>query len=53
MTIPSNWESENSEFNNIRNEYNKTKLKYNKTVDNSFNELMEFIEIFKNLEVFF
>jgi len=50
MTIPSNWESENSEFNNILNEYNKTKLKYNKTVDNSFNELMEFIEIFKNLE---
>ncbi len=50
MSIPSNWESENSEFNNILNEYNKTKLKYNKTVDNSFNELMEFIEIFKNLE---
>ena len=50
MTIPSNWESENSEFNNILNEYNKTKLKYNKTVDNSFNELMEFIEIFKNIE---
>jgi len=53
MTIPSNWESENSEFNNILNEYNKTKLKYNKTVDNSFNELMEFIEIFKNLEGLF
>ena len=53
MTIPSNWESENSEFNNILNEYNKTKLKYNKTVDNSFNELMEFIEIFKNLEDLF
>ncbi len=52
MTIPSNWESENSEFNNILNEYNKTKLKYNKTVDNSFNELMEFIEIFKNIEDF-
>ena len=50
MTIPSNWESKNSEFNNILNEYNKTKLKYNKTVDNSFNELMEFIEIFKNIE---
>ena len=50
MTIPSNWESENSEFNNILNEYNKTKLKYNKTVDNSFNELMEFIEIFNNIE---
>ena len=53
MTIPSNWESENSEFNNILNEYNKTKLKYNKTVDNSFNELMEFIEIFNNLEDLF
>ena len=53
MTIPTNWESENSEFNNILNEYNKTKLKYNKTVDNSFNELMEFIEIFKNLEGLF
>ena len=53
MTIPSNWESENSEFNNILNEYNKTKLKYNKTVDNSFNELIEFIEIFKNLEDLF
>ncbi len=53
MTIPSNWESENSEFNNILNEYNKTKLKYNKTVDNSFNELMEFIEIFKKLENLF
>ena len=50
MTIPSNWKSENSEFNNILNAYNKTKLKYNKTVDNSFNELMEFIEIFKNIE---
>ena len=53
ISIPSNWESENSEFNNILNEYNKTKLKYNKTVDNSFNELMEFIEIFKNLEGLF
>ncbi len=50
MTIPSNWESENNEFNNTLNNYNKIKLKYNKTVDNSFNELMEFIEIFKNLE---
>ncbi len=53
MTIPINWEIENSEFNNILNEYNKTKLKYNKTVDSSVNELMEFIEIFKNLEDLF
>jgi hypothetical protein len=50
LTIPSNWKIENSKFNNILNLYNKTKLKYNKTVDSSYNELIEFIEIFQNLE---
>ncbi len=50
MTIPSNWEEENNQFNIILNNLNKSKIKYNKIVDNSYNTLIKFIEIFENSE---
>ena len=52
ITIPSNWKNENKNFNAILKDFNKTKLNYNKSVDSSFNELLKFIELFKNAEKF-
>ena len=51
-TIPSNWKEENENFNTILNRFNKTKLNYNKSVDGSYNDLQNFIEIFKSAENF-
>ena len=50
ITIPKNWEKENKNFNNIISNLNKTKLNYNRTVDNSFNEIFNFIKKFQNVE---
>ena len=50
LTIPKNWEEENKIFNNIISDFNKTKLNYNRTVDNSFNEISNFIKKFQNVE---
>ena len=50
ITIPKNWEKENKNFNNIISNLNKTKLNYNRTVDNSFNEISNFIKKFQNVE---
>ena len=50
ITIPKNWEKENKNFNNIISNLNKTKLNYNRTVDNSFNEIANFIKKFQNVE---
>ena len=50
ITIPKNWEKENKDFNNIISNLNKTKLNYNRTVDNSFNEIFNFIKKFQNVE---
>ena len=50
ITIPKNWEKENKNFNNIISNLNKTKLNYNRTVDNSFNEIFDFIKKFQNVE---
>ena len=50
ITIPKNWEKENKNFNNIISDLNKTKLNYNRTVDNSFNEISNFIKKFQNVE---
>ena len=50
--IPANWKIENENFNTILKDFNTTKLKYNKLVDNSYSELIKYIEIFKNAEDF-
>ncbi len=50
--IPVNWKIENDNFNTILKDFNTTKLQYNKLVDNSYNELIKYIEIFKNAEDF-
>ena len=50
FTIPNNWEEENKKFNNIVSILNKTKLNYNKTVDNSYNEISNFIKKFQNVD---
>ena len=52
LTIPVTWKDENDNFNTILKNFNKTKLNYNKSVDNSFNDLQKFIEIFKSSENF-
>ena len=52
ITIPSNWKNENKNFNAILKDFNKTKLNYNKSVDSSFNELLKYIQLFKNAEKF-
>ena len=50
--IPANWKIENENFNSILKDFNTTKLQYNKLVDNSYSELIKYIEIFKNAEDF-
>ena len=50
--IPANWKIENENFNTILKDFNTTKLQYNKLVDNSYSELIKYIEIFKNAEDF-
>ena len=50
ITIPKNWKKENKNFNNIISNLNKAKLNYNRTVDNSFNEISNFIKKFQNVE---
>ncbi len=50
--IPANWKIENKNFNTILKDFNTTKLQYNKLVDNSYSELIKYIEIFKNAEDF-
>ena len=52
LTIPVTWKDENDNFNTILKNFNKTKLNYNKSVDDSFNDLQKFIEIFKSSENF-
>ena len=44
--IPENWLEENNTFKNILLKRNKLKLKYNKNVDNSYNDLARYIQIF-------
>jgi TRAP-type mannitol/chloroaromatic compound transport system permease large subunit len=50
FTIPLNWKNENEKFNNILKNLNKSKLIYNKTVDNSYNETMNLIKMFQNID---
>ena len=52
LTIPSNWKEDNENFNTILKNFNNTKLSYNKSVDGSFNDLQNFIEIFRSSEKF-
>ena len=50
LTIPKDWIEENNLFNEVLKDYNKSKIKYNKSVDNSYNELIKFIDIFEEVE---
>ena len=47
--IPNNWIKENNKFKEILSNHNKLKLKYNKNVDSSYNELTEYIKMFREI----
>jgi len=49
-TIPSSWKDEKQKFDNILKKFNKSKIDYNRTVDNSYNETVNFIKMFQNID---
>ena len=49
-TIPSSWKDEKQKFDNILKKFNKSKIDYNRTVDNSYNEIVNFIKMFQNID---
>ena len=49
-TIPSSWKGEKQKFDNILKKFNKSKIDYNRTVDNSYNETVNFIKMFQNID---
>ena len=50
LTIPLSWENENKKFSSILKKFNKSKLDYNRVVDSSYNETINFIQMFQNIE---
>ena len=50
-SFPSNWTNENNKLKEILENLNKKKLAYNRSVDSSYDDLNNFIELFKNVEM--
>ena len=50
-SFPGNWSNENNKLKEILENLNKKKLAYNRSVDSAYDDLNNFIELFKNAEM--